>query len=150
MIQKMKNKILSIILTGILLLPIQVVAEETPSVLQNELSTIEEPSSIDTRAYSSQTIDEDNDYTENISQVNSSIPHKQPISKRKLVKKFLVAMILVGISFFVIYFILTAYQKVGKSVPPQIKISDGENPLTTPKDFESAVKTFLEKTKWQS
>ncbi len=59
-------------------------------------------------------------------------------------------MILVGISFFVIYFILTAYQKVGKSVPPQIKISDGENPLTTPKDFESAVKTFLEKTKWQS
>ena len=134
----------------ILFLPAQTMAEEVSSVLQNELAPIEELSELNNTA-PSQAVDNDNNVS-NVSkesvQVNSPIPHKNPISKRKLVKKFLFAMLAVGLSSFALYFGLTIYNKFKMPAEPKVKTPSGETALTTPKDFESATKTFFEKTKW--
>ena len=83
--------------------------------------------------------------------VLDTIPHKQPVSKKKIAKKFLAAMAGVGISSIMLYLILTLYNKIRenllqakKEIPPE-----GETSLVTPDNLVDAVKTFLEKTKWQ-
>ena len=145
----MKNKILSIIFVLILFLQIPVFAEIESSVLNEELAPIEEISEINPNAGTEKAFNQNDNPNINISQAETSVPHKQPISKRKLVKMFAFAMLLVGISLFVIYFGLIIYQKYSKGIPNQIKTPEGETPLTTPKDLENGAKIFLEKTKWQ-
>ena len=83
--------------------------------------------------------------------VLDTIPHKQPVSKKKIAKKFLAAMAGVGISSIMLYLILTLYNKIRenllqakKEIPPE-----GETSLVAPDNLVDAVKTFLEKTKWQ-
>ena len=76
---------------------------------------------------------------------------KTPYSKKKLAKKFLVAMIcVVGCSAF-LYGTLTVYNKIRDGIlasqtpiPPE-----GEKPLDTPNDLTEAVKTFIDKTTWK-
>lgn len=77
-------------------------------------------------------------------------PYKAPYSKKKLAKKFLLAMLCVaGCSAF-LYGTLTVYNKLRDGVltsaptPPE-----GEKPLDAPNDLTEAVKSFIEKTKWQ-
>ena len=81
---------------------------------------------------------------------SSSIPYKQPVSKRKVAKKFLLAMGGVGISSILHFVTLSLYNKVrssiieaAKEIPPE-----GETSLVTPESLTDAIKTFLEKTKW--
>ena len=78
------------------------------------------------------------------------IPHKQPVSKKKIAKKFLLAMSGVGISSFLIFFILTIYNKIRDSIIKSTKemTSDGKTSLVTPVNLTDAIKTFLDKTKW--
>ena len=78
---------------------------------------------------------------------NSTIPYKQPVSKRKVAKKFLAAMAGVGVSSILLYVTLSLYNKVrssiieaAKEIPPK-----GETSLVTPESLTDAVKTFLEK-----
>lgn len=80
---------------------------------------------------------------------NSTIPYK-PVSKRKVAKKFLAAMAGVGVSSILLYVTLSLYNKVrssiieaAKEIPPK-----GETSLVTPESLTDAIKTFLEKTKW--
>ena len=75
---------------------------------------------------------------------SGSIPYKQPVSKRK------VAMGGVGISSILLFVTLSLYNKVrssiieaAKEIPPK-----GETSLVTPESLTDAIKTFLEKTKW--
>ena len=75
--------------------------------------------------------------------------YKKPISKRKIVKKFLLAMFGVGISSFLIFFGLGLYNKVRDRLFSQVKTPEGKTSLQTPDDLDGAVKTFLEKTNWQ-
>ncbi len=82
--------------------------------------------------------------------VLDTIPHKQPVSKKKVAKKFLAAMAGVGISSLMLFLILTLYNKIRenllqakKEIPPE-----GETSLVTPDNLVDAVKVFLEKTKW--
>lgn len=83
---------------------------------------------------------------------SGSIPYKQPVSKRKVAKKFLAAMAGVGVSSILLYVTLSLYNKVrssiieaAKEIPPK-----GETSLVTPESLTDAVKTFLEKTKWDN
>ena len=83
--------------------------------------------------------------------VLDTIPHKQPVSKKKVAKKFLAAMAGVGISSLMLFLILTLYNKIRenllqakKEIPPE-----GETSLVTPDYLVDAVRIFLEKTKWQ-
>lgn len=75
---------------------------------------------------------------------------KQPVSKRKIAKKFLLAMAGVGISSLILFLMLTLYNKLrenftGNRIQPA---QEDETPLETPGNLTDAVKTFLDKTKW--
>ena len=121
----MKNKIFSIILSIVLSLPIAAWAvDNIEAVGQEPITPVTQ-------------IDENVIDTE----------YKQPLSKRKIAKKFLLAMSGVGISSFLIFFLLTIYNRIRESYC-DVKTPDGEFSLETPTDLEKAVKNFLEKTKW--
>ena len=74
--------------------------------------------------------------------------YKEPISKRKLIKKFLTAMFAVGIFSVLLYLGLSVYNKLRNGSIVQVKTPEGETPLSAPKSTEDAVKTFMDKTKW--
>ena len=141
----MKHKIIGLILILALSTPvIQTQAVESAAEPFTESPSIEETADRQVNQ-----LDEDVIQPAEPENTVSQIPHKQPISKRKLIKMFLKSMIAVGISCIVLYFGLTAYNRIrGVVTETAIKSSDDETPLTTPDNIESAVKTFLEKTKW--
>lgn len=126
----MKNKIFVIILIAFLALPITVWAENNAQI--EESNTVVN------------TLDED---IEEQKEVNKN-QYKQPVSKRKIAKKFLAAMGGVAVSSFAIFFLLTVYNRIREGLHTQIKTSDTETSLETPDDLNSAVKIFLDKTKW--
>ena len=126
------NKLFAIIISAILTLPVSVWAVE------DAVSINEEPTPI------VNTLDEDVDEVIDVEQEQ----FKQPISKRKIVKKFLAAMGGVAISSFAIFFLLTAYNRIREGFEGQVRTPEGETSLETPDDLNGAVRTFLEKTNW--
>ena len=79
----------------------------------------------------------------------STIPYKQPVSKRKMAKKFLIGMVSVAISSILLFLILTVYNKIRESIlAPKQDQKSGETSLVTPENLTDAVKTFLDKTKY--
>lgn len=139
-IQKlMKNKVFFIFLALILSLPVSVQAVD---------EAIPEAETVESAMPETQTVDVPPVLNPEINLDPNSFPHREPISKKKIAKKFLLAMLGVAISSFAIYFILTLYNKVRETVLNPNKTVEGETPLTTADDIDSAVKTFLEKTKW--
>ena len=139
----MKNKIFTIILSVILLMPAAFVNAETIPAPEDNTIAEEEVTEINSEDLSS----EEASMTEAFSE-NQDIPYKQPISKKKLVKKFLLAMLAVGASSLILYFGLSVYNRIREGLPVQIKTSKGDSTLSAPDDFSDAVKTFLEKTNW--
>ena len=121
----MKNRIFSIILSIVLSLPIAVWAVDNAETVEQEPPPIVNQ------------LDEDINETE----------YKQPISKRKIAKKFLMAMGGVAVSSFALFFLLTIYNRIREGYG-QIKTPENETTLETPQDYNSAVKIFLEKTRW--
>ena len=121
----MKNRIFSIILSVVLSLPIVVWAVDNAEAVDVE----------PVQAISQ--LDED----------NADAEYKQPISKRKIAKKFFYAMSGVAVSSFAIFFLLTIYNRIRERYS-DTKTLDGEVSLESPVDYDSAVKMFLEKTKW--
>jgi len=137
----MKNKILVIILAMFLSLPAISWAVEETVPLADEQPAAEEV--VD----NTQQLDEDYaSAVENIEQPDT--PYKQPISKKKIVKKFLFAMFGVLASSLILYFGLTIYNRIREGFANRVKTPEGETPLQSPVDLEGAVKTFLDKTKW--
>ncbi len=89
---------------------------------------------------------------ESLPQIPEGITYKQPVSRKQMAKKFLLAMAGVGISSILLFVILTLYNKVreimgisGGDIP-----ADEDNSLATPDNLGDAVKTFLDKTKWDN
>ena len=74
---------------------------------------------------------------------------KEPISKKKLAKKFIIAMLcVVGTSVF-LYGALGIYNKLRDGFMSRTtSLPQGQQPLETPSDITDAVKTFVEKTRW--
>lgn len=122
----MKNRLLVIILSLVLSLPITVWA-------------VDEIVNVDSTVPVVNTLDED---------VLESSDYKQPISKRAIAKKFLAAMGGVAISSFAIFFLLSAYNRIRERFKNPVKTLNGEVSLESPDDYLSAVKSFLDKTKW--
>lgn len=75
---------------------------------------------------------------------------KEPMGKKKLVKKFIVAMLcVIGTSVF-IYAALSLYNKIRENVlSGELNDPDREQPLDVPCDLSEAVKSFIEKTHWE-
>lgn len=77
------------------------------------------------------------------------IPHKQPISKKKLAKKFLLAMLCVGLCSLVLYVGLSVYNKIREGFISSLpQMPDARTVLNESDTISEAVRTFLEKTKW--
>ena len=123
----MKNKISTIILSIILSLPITVWAED--NVISDKAIFEQVPVA--------------NQLDEDIDDIGYKVPSKNKI----IIKKFLYAMGGVATSSFAIFFLLTLYNRIRERYN-QIKTPDGQTTLETPKDYNSAVRIFLEKTKW--
>lgn len=124
------NKLFAIALSIVLSLPIMVWAvDETVSI-----NSIEQPEVV-------------NQLDEDIEEVKES-DFKQPADIKKLSKKFLAAMGGVGISSLAIFVMLTMYNRIRERFANPVKTLDGETTLETPDDLDSAVKTFLDKTRW--
>ena len=128
----MKNKVLLIIFLSLLSLPISVSAVDTLSdnELKNVAKTIQE-----------NTLDDD------IVQNTNEISYKQPVSKKKIAKKFLAAMGGVAISSILLFLILSVYNKLREKAIESFKNSE-EASLESPEDINNAVKSFLDKTNW--
>ena len=128
----MKNKIFAIILSIVLSLPISAWAVDTANEDLIESSPAQS------------VLDEEIEAVA----VEASNQFKQPVSKKKIAKKFLAAMGGVAVSSFIIFFLLTLYNKVREEYLGETKIIDDEASLKSPDNMTEAVKTFLEKTKW--
>lgn len=123
----MKNKLLAILVSIVLFLPVSVQADDSTTFSETNVPV-------------TNSIDEDNDVIDS--------QYKQPISKRKIAKKFLLAMGGVAVSSFSIFFLLTIYNRLREGFIAPINTPDGETSLETPDDLNAAVRTFLEKTNW--
>ena len=139
----MKNKIFSIILSMFLLLPISVWAVEETVQYDNETQQAIE------NVAENQQLDEDSSaVAEEEPSQTVETPYKKPISKKKILKKFLFAMFGVVASSLILYFGLTIYNRIRDGLPVKVNTPEGETPLTTPVDLQGAVRSFLDKTKW--
>lgn len=81
--------------------------------------------------------------------VKNSSTFKQPVSKKKLAKRFIIGMFSVLACSVFLYVILSVYNKIRNLVAfsaSENKVD--ENSLETPTDLTEAVKTFIDKTKW--
>ena len=77
------------------------------------------------------------------------ISYKQPVSKRKIAKKFLLAMGGVAVSSILLFLILSLYNKIREGfVTPEGIGEKEETMLETPDNTVDAVRTFLDKTKY--
>ena len=127
------NRFFAIVILALLSLPVSVWAVDDATV------SPEEPIPV------VNTIDEESVEQEKIIEENK---YKQPISKRKIAKKFLAAMGGVAVSSFAIFFLLTIYNKIRDGYLNKPRTFDDEIVLETPEDLNDAIKTFLDKTNW--
>lgn len=76
--------------------------------------------------------------------------YKQPMSKKKLAKKFIIAMLcVVGTSIF-LYGTLSIYNKIRDGIALNgTGTQEDEKLLDAPSDLTEAVKTFIDKTRWE-
>ena len=147
----LKNKI--IIITTALLLALPVYSEDAANAgLDDTTQTVTETVSEETAAQTSLTNENEPSVEENDFDLTQT-PYKQPVSKKKIVIKFLLAMLGVAISSLVIYFGLTVYNRLrdGFVTPEKSEdsIPESDKSLVTPQNMSDAVKTFVEKTHWE-
>jgi uncharacterized membrane protein YvbJ len=132
----MKNKILTIFIAILLAIPCyaELVDEYVEDVPQTQTENLLPDNKVE------QTLPP--------TELPKSSAYKQPVSKKKIAKKFILAMSGVAISSIVIFLLLTLYNKFRNEFVAQVKSVNGEIPLQSPDDMEGAIRTFLEKTKW--
>ena len=138
----MKNRIFTILLSVLLTLPMIAWAEDTVAI--NETTESEAVEILEDGA-----IEQNDNEVISDSEAQVEQQYKQPLSKRKIAKKFLAAMGGVGLSSFAIFFLLTFYNRIRENYVKPIKTLDGETSLETPNGLNNAIKTFLEKTDWK-
>lgn len=82
----------------------------------------------------------------------SPIKYKKPAGKKKLAKKFIIAMLCVAGTSIFLYASLNLYNKLREGVLniQALNSDDGDGQLETPSDMVDAVKTFIEKTHWEN
>ena len=122
--KRMKNKLISVIISIFLLLPIGAVAVEKDVQYDSETQQAIED------VVNAQQLDEDESIVEEqqVSQVAES-PYKKPISKKKIIKKFLLAMLGVLVSSLILYVGLTLYNRFHDGFIKRVKTPDGVSAL---------------------
>ena len=136
------NKLFAILIMLSLSIPV-IAIDEVEQVPENKES-LELIQPEDIPELSKETTASESDFSEELPS-----PYKTPYSKKKLAKKFIIAMLCVaGCSFF-LYGSLTVYNKFRDGFLSQTPTPpEGEKPLEAPNDLTEAIKTYIEKTKW--
>lgn len=137
----MKNKIIAIIMALTLTLPVYSIQED--SVLPTE-NTVQETVSEE------QTLQEEPSQNIENEQFTPET-FKQPTSKRKVAKRFLLAMLGVAVSSFLIFAVLSVYNKIrGFVSTPIVNKEEEPSSLETPDNLNDAIKSFLDRTHWDN
>ena len=147
----MKNSIFVLVITLMLILPVyslpenNYVAENVPEIeetVNSEGGIIED----DVQQAESVSIDENSVPKKEL----AATPYKHPTSKRKLAKKFLLAMFGVAGSSLIIFAGLSIYNRVRENflAVSQNKEREEGSSLETPDNLTDAIKAFLDKTRW--
>ena len=147
----MKNKILVIILTLILSLPMSVLAVDNTSI-DEQSTTVPIETIADVSNIVENKIDED--VIQDVRQENKLISennYKHPITKRKLIKKFLYAMFGVIISSISIFAGLTVYNRIRNLLHNKHYLNEDVDDvsLKSPDNMQDAIKSFIKKTNWK-
>lgn len=136
------NKLFTIIIMCAFVCPVFAIDETDIQSPLQENTAIEMPAGDNQNSY--ETIDKDIP----LPKVEDNT-FKQPVAKKQLLKKFLIAMLCVaGCSVF-LYGLLSLYNRIRNSIYIEpTNPSEGEKPLDTPQDLTEAVKSFVEKNRW--
>lgn len=127
----LKNKILTVFIALMLVSP--VIAEETTGEALTPITETTQQESV---------------AQQELPPVDT-IQYKQPVSKKKMAKKFLIGMGSVAVSSILLFLILTIYNKIRANIlAPKTEQTQGETSLVSPENLTDAVKTFLDKTKY--
>ncbi|MBR1776701.1 hypothetical protein IJ750_06495 [bacterium] len=154
----MKNKIASILIIISLGLPVLASPEDINSTVSNHPTNelIKEDSTnleeFNPFADIPEVSNTDKSEQEEIkTEETDTTPYKQPVSKKKIIKKFILAMLGVGISSVFIFGILSIYNKIRNYfINTEDETIKRETPLETPESIQEAVRTFVDKTKWDN
>ena len=82
-------------------------------------------------------------------EVAAPTPYKQPVSKKRIIKKFLLAMLGVLASSLIIFVGLSVYNRFREILTANTSMEGDEKILETPENISEAVKSFVDKTKWE-
>ncbi len=141
----MKNKILVIIMALTLALPVYSLQEE--GVMPAQENTVEQ-------VQTNENIVQNDEVVDNASEekILTKESFKQPTSKRKVAKKFIIAMLSVGLSSLIIYAALSLYNKFRDNLSQTQALDKKEEPssLETPDNLNDAIKSFLDRTHWEN
>ena len=143
------NKLFAVLIIYSLSFPVFAISEQGMETVPYNQENLETLSTEEVKELENTSSIEEHD----LIPVPSSLPsrYKQPYGKKNLVKKFVIAMLCVAGTSILLYGTLSIYNKLREgfiasaSLPPE-----GEKPLDTPDDLTEAVKTFVEKTRWEN
>jgi hypothetical protein len=141
------NKLFAVLIMCSLSLPVLAIEEqgvELTPVNDNALETVQ--------PQDSNTI-EMPEVRDSLQPVPTQLPsrYKAPMSKKKLAKKFIIAMLCVAGASVFLYGTLSVYNKIRDGfVSSAPELPEGEKPLDAPNDLTEAVKTFIDKTRWEN
>ena len=141
----MKNKIIAIAIALTFIMPSYAIIEQE--------NIVQEEQQVETQTTDNDTVYNDSNDVEQQSVLDKELvsnPYKQPISKRRIAKKFLAAMFGVIASSVLIYVGLSVYNRIreGYSGSRNMTIQNNDSSLETPDNLTDAIKTFLDKTNW--
>ncbi len=149
----LKNKIITILTVISLCMPVMAADENMVSTnLQEQSSGMEAVATEEVLTGESGDLKaENNAQSEVVSEEKNATPYKQPTSKKKIMKKFLLAMLGVAGSSILLFAILSIYNRVvyGKETA-RPELMRGESQLETPETVSDAVRSFVDKTKWDN
>ena len=141
------KKIFALLIMCSLSLPVSAIDEQEVGLTPIDEKNIETVVSETNSEYETSVLQEE------LKPVPVSLPskYKEPVSKKKLAKKFIIAMLCVAGASIFLYLILSLYNKIRNAIIPQPPMPpEGEKPLDAPNDLTEAIKTFIEKTKWDN
>lgn len=151
----LKNKICLILLVISLMFAPVTFGEDEPVAGTGVSNEVAETVNDNTASQSAEEnvgqLDEDNVSEQSLNEDAATVPYKHPSGKKKIALKFLLAMVGVAVSSFVIYFGLAVYNRLRDGFVQSGKFeipSDEDKSLRTPDNLSEAVKTFIEKTDW--
>ena len=143
----MIKRFFAILIMCSFLVPVLAEEEQGPSSTLINQESIETLSKEDNAELNNNT----QSFESDVLPAQTSLPsaYKEPTSKKKLAKKFIIAMLCVAGTSVFLYATLSFYNRIRYGLFTENMFSDEETPLDTPQDISEAVRAFVDKTRWQ-